>query len=37
MKEVLSPFLYGTTVSKLGFTNREDDLDKLYNFHLVLQ
>lgn len=30
MKEELSPFLYGTTVSKSGFTNREDDLDKLY-------
>ena len=30
MKEELSPFLFGTTVSKLGFTNREDDLNKLY-------
>lgn len=26
----LSPFIFGTTVSKSGFTNRESDVDKLY-------
>jgi hypothetical protein len=26
----LSPFIFGTTVSKSGFTNRELDVDKLY-------
>ena len=26
----LSPFIFGTTVSKSGFTNREPDVDKLY-------
>lgn len=30
MKQELSPFLFGRTVSDLGFTNREKDLDKLY-------
>jgi hypothetical protein len=30
MKQELSPFLFGRTVSDLGFTNREQDLDKLY-------
>jgi hypothetical protein len=30
MTEELSPFLFGTTVSKSGFTNREADLSKLY-------
>jgi len=25
-----SPFLFGTTVSELGFTNRENDVEKLY-------
>jgi len=30
MKQELSPFLFGRTVSELGFTNREKDLDKLY-------
>ena len=30
MQQELSPFLFGRTVSDLGFTNREKDLDKLY-------
>ncbi|MEN9972502.1 MAG: hypothetical protein RIS20_849 [Bacteroidota bacterium] len=30
MESELSPFLFGRTVSNLGFTNREQDLDKLY-------
>ena len=30
MESELSPFLFGRTVSNLGFTNREHDLDKLY-------
>ena len=30
MKEELSPFIFGSTVSQSGFTNREGDLEKLY-------
>jgi hypothetical protein len=30
MKQESSPFLFGRTVSKMGFTNREQDLEKLY-------
>jgi hypothetical protein len=30
MKQELSPFLFGRTVSNSGFTNREKDLEKLY-------
>jgi hypothetical protein len=30
MKEEFSPFLFGTTISETAFTNREDDLNKLY-------
>jgi hypothetical protein len=31
MKVEHSPFLFGSTVSKSSFTNREGDLEKLYN------
>jgi hypothetical protein len=30
MKQESSPFLFGRTVCKMGFTNREQDLEKLY-------
>jgi hypothetical protein len=30
MKQESSPFLFGRTVTNIGFTNREQDLDKLY-------
>jgi hypothetical protein len=30
MKQESSPFLFGRTLSNIGFTNREQDLDKLY-------